>query len=88
MGRRSNEKLQYEESHKNIDEGQAMGIVWKLILQIILDRTSAIVNAWNKLDKRPDCCPAKVFHCSGCQTFVAAVGSDGRCGRCNPTGKF
>ncbi len=77
-------------------KARAMGIIWKLILQIIMDKPSAIVNAWAKIDKRPDRCPAKisihqgnspesVFQCSKCQAFVAVVGTDGRCGRCNPT---
>ena len=73
---------------KILMKARAMGIVWKLILQIILDRPSAIVNAWNKLDKRPDRCPTKVFHCSKCQRFVTAIGIDGRCGRYTPGANF
>lgn len=80
---------------KAIMKARAMGIIWKLILQIVLDRPSAIVNAWNKIDKRPARCPAKilihpgnktesVFQCSECQTFVSCVGTDGRCGGCSP----
>ena len=73
---------------KALMKARAMGIVWKLILQIILDRPSAIVNAWNKLDKRPDRCPVKVWQCSQCRKIVQAIGSDGRCGRCTPGANF
>jgi hypothetical protein len=79
-----------------IMKARALGIIWRLILQIILDRPSAIVNAWANMNKRPDLCPAKIlihkgnqteniYQCRECLRSVAAVGNDDRCGRCNPT---
>ena len=73
---------------KIVMRARALGIIWKLILQIILDRPSAIINAWNKLDKRPDPCPAKIWYYIKCNMLVKAVGSDGRCGRCTPGANF
>ena len=35
-------------------KARAMGIIWKLILQIIMDKPSAIVNAWQKLGATPE----------------------------------
>jgi len=73
---------------KILMQARAKGIVWKLILQIILDRPSAIINAWSRIDKNPELCPAKVWECSQCHKLVASAGNDGRCGRCNPTSNF
>lgn len=73
---------------KILMKARAKGIVWKLILQIVMDRPSAIINAWARIDKKRELCPAKVWECSQCERFVASVGSDGRCGGCNTTGNF
>ena len=71
-------------AHKAVMKARAMGILWKLVMQIILDRPSAIVNAWNKLDKRAGACPAKIFFCTKCGHIANKLDTDGKCGRCAP----
>ena len=71
-------------------------IIWKLILQIIHDRPSAIVNAWGNMNQQAEWPPERIiitpgkpmktiYHCQSCLQDVNCVGPDGRCGRCNPT---
>lgn len=77
-----------KEAVKVLMNARARGIVWKLVLQIVMDQPSALVNAWREIDRSPEPCPVKVWQCNECQAFVAAIGQDGRCGRCNPSANF